>query len=100
MSRYSIALQRKVVVPLAALRIGTLLSGCQGWFSQLTAAEGSSLAAVSCACSSTCVAVGSTASGKALVEPPMMLAVRGNSLRSAVRRLFLMPFRVLMPKTV
>ncbi len=68
MSPFSIPLQRRVVVPLVALLVGVLLSGCQGWFSQLTAPEGSSLAAVSCPESSTCVAVGSTASGNALIE--------------------------------
>lgn len=50
------------------LLVVTALSACQGWYEQSATTDGSSLSAVACPTSSECLAVGSDASGNAVVR--------------------------------
>ncbi|HTZ07693.1 MAG TPA: IPT/TIG domain-containing protein [Acidimicrobiales bacterium] len=55
--------------PLVALLLtATALSACEGWYTQSSSTDGSSLSAISCPTASECVAVGSDAAGDAVVE--------------------------------
>lgn len=60
--------RHRAAVPLAALLGALALSGCNGWFSQLTTSDGAQLTGISCPTTSTCFAVGATQSGQALLE--------------------------------
>lgn len=59
---------RRIGLPLALLLTCGSLAGCFGWFTQLSTTDGSSLYGISCPSASTCFAVGTSASGQALVQ--------------------------------
>jgi photosystem II stability/assembly factor-like uncharacterized protein len=59
---------RRPGIPVATLLVSVVLSGCLGWYTQLSTTDGSSLSGVSCPTTSDCFAVGANASGSAIVE--------------------------------
>lgn len=59
-------LKRAGVVLVAVLLVASL-GGCVGWFTALLTKDGNSLNGIACPTATTCIAVGTTASGAALV---------------------------------
>jgi len=61
-------LAQRLGLSVALLLLATTLSACFGWYKQLATNDGSWLSAVTCPSTSMCIAVGTGASGNAMVE--------------------------------
>ena len=61
-------LAQRLGLCVALVLVATTLSACFGWYTQLRSTDGSWLSAVTCPSSTSCIAVGTGATGNALVE--------------------------------
>lgn len=61
-------LARRIGLPLALLLVATTLTACFGWYTQLATSDSSWLSAITCPSTAVCMAVGTGATGNAIVE--------------------------------
>jgi len=59
---------RRLVIPVATLVVSVALSGCLGWYPQLSTDDGSQVTGISCPTTEVCFSVGSTAGGQTVLE--------------------------------
>jgi len=59
---------RGLGIPVTLLLVAGALSGCLGWFTQLSTNDGSSFTGISCPSTAVCFAVGTTASGQTILK--------------------------------